>query len=273
MLRRLILCCMLLGAAAAQAGAPACRPMSVAFYDHGALYYRNADGNWGGIDRDVVDELSRRSGCPFVSITDSRVRIWAMMQSGKLDMSVSAIPTPERGKFARFVPYLASRNYLLLPKPLAAKVRSLDDFLAEPGYKIAVVKSFKHGPTYDAWIAKLRAQGRVYDSADYTALINLLKIGRVQAVLSLATSWAPLFKKSEFGDNFRAMDWAPKDMVVGALVLSRRNVPAETVAQFEAILRAMRADGTLRAIFERHVSADMAAGMLNYPSEPDDKPR
>lgn len=274
MLRRLILCCSLLGgAAAAQAREAGCGLMSVAFYDHGALHYRGGDGGWTGIDQDVVNELARRSGCRFLHMTDSRVRIWTMMQSGKLDVSVSGIPTPERGKFARFVPYLASRNYLLLPKPLAAKVRSLDDFLAEPSYKIAVVKSFKHGPTYDAWLDKLRAQGRVYDSADYSALINLLKIGRVQAVLSLATSWAPLFKNSEFSDNFRAMDWAPKDVVVGALVLSRQNVPAETVELFDGIVRGMRADGTLKAIFERHVGAELAAGMLNYPSEPDDEPR
>ncbi|MFM9433327.1 polar amino acid transport system substrate-binding protein [Janthinobacterium sp. CG_23.3] len=273
MLQRLLLCCTLLGAAAVsqarEPAAPGCGLLSVGFYDHGALHYRGAEGGWTGIDQDVVNELARRSGCRFFPLTESRVRIWAMLQSGALDMTVSGIATPERHKYARFVPYLAARNYLLLPKGVAAKVRNLDEFLADPGYKIGVVKSFKHGPTYDAWLDKLRAQGRVYDVAEYTALIKLLKIGRVQAVLSLATSWGQLFKNPEFSDAFRAMDWAPKDTLVGALVLSRQSVPLETVELFDKHLREMRADGTLRAIFERHVDADLAAGMLNYPNEPD----
>ncbi len=270
MLTRLILCCMLLnfGAASArQGGAPACPPLSVAFYDHGALYYRGADGAWTGIDKDVVNELARRNGCRFHSTTESRVRIWSMLRAGTLDMSVSAIPSPERRAFARFVPYMATRNYLLLPRAIAAKVHSLDDFLAEPGYKIAVVKSFKHGPTYDAWLDKLRAQGRVYETADYTTLIRLLKIGRVQAILSLATSWAPSFRSGLLNEDFRALDWAPRDVVVGALVLSRRNVPAATVAAFDKSMREMRADGTLKRIFERHVGAELAGGLLNYPSD------
>ncbi|MDC8759796.1 substrate-binding periplasmic protein [Janthinobacterium fluminis] len=276
MLTRLILCCLLLGAgaeaAARQPGPAGCAAISVAFYDHGALYYRSG-GAWSGIDKDLVTELGRRSGCRFRYLTDSRVRIWAMIQTGTLDMSVSAIPTTERKKFARFVPYMATRNYVLLPKSLAVKVRSLDEFLAEPSYKIAVVKSFKHGPTYDAWLDKLRAQGRVYDTADYTALVHLLKIGRVQAVLSLPTSWMPLFKNGELNDDFRPMDWAPRDVVVGALVLSRQTVPAATVQLFERTMREMRADGTLKAIFERHVSADIAAGMLAYPGEPEGEQR
>ena len=267
-LTRLILCCTLLGLGAAP-GARACGLMTIAFYDHGALYYRAPDGEWSGIDKDVVAELGRRSGCRFHSLTDSRVRIWAMLNAGNVDMSVSAIPTPERRKFARFVPYISTRNYLLLPKNVAANVHSLDEFLAEPSYKVAVVKSFKHGPTYDAWLDKLRAQGRVYESADYTSLVHLFKIGRVQAILSLATSWTPLAKQGGLPEDFQAMDWAPKDMVVGALVISRQTVPAGTVGLLEKTIREMRADGTLKSIFERHVGAELAAGMLSFPAGPD----
>ncbi|MET3132406.1 polar amino acid transport system substrate-binding protein [Oxalobacteraceae bacterium GrIS 1.11] len=264
---RLLLCCTLIClGATARAGQPvgsACGgELSVAFYEHGALYYRGADGNWTGIDKDVVDELGRRSGCRLQGLTDSRVRIWAMLKQGRLDMTVSGIPTPERAKFARFVPYMSTRNYVLLSKSVAPAVRSLDAFLAEPSYKVAVIKSFKHGPTYDAWLDQLRAQGRVYETADYQSLMQLFKIGRVQAILSLETSWAP--KGRDPKQDGRAMNWAPKDVVIGALVLSREKVPAETVELFAHTMRAMRADGTLKAIFERHVGPELAAGLLNY---------
>ncbi|MFY7864122.1 MAG: hypothetical protein ACOVRJ_04700, partial [Roseateles sp.] len=58
------------------AKAVACGPYTLAYYELGALYYRDADGRFAGIDKDVVEELSRRSGCSFKTVRESRVRIW-----------------------------------------------------------------------------------------------------------------------------------------------------------------------------------------------------
>jgi polar amino acid transport system substrate-binding protein len=35
----------------------------------------------------------------------------------------------------------------------------MDDFMADPGIKIGVIKSFRHGKAYDAWLERLRAKG------------------------------------------------------------------------------------------------------------------
>jgi polar amino acid transport system substrate-binding protein len=283
-LRRLIVCCTLLCAAAAHAAAAtaataaagaslpaphrACGELKLAFYEHGSLYYRGADGLWAGIDKDVVDELARRTGCRFQTFTDSRVRIWAMINGGTLAMSTSAIANPERGKYARFVPYMQNHNYVLLHEDAPARLRSLDDFLAEPGYKIAVIKSFRHGPIYDAWLDKLRAQGRVYETPDYSSLLRLFKLGRVQAMLSLSTSWKPLAGREQSMGRFRAMDWAPRETIVSSLVLSRQLVSAETAEQFALAIRAMSEDGTLKRILERHVGAGQTPSLLNLPLPP-----
>jgi polar amino acid transport system substrate-binding protein len=56
---------MLLAVAACLAGSAAaapCGPYTVAMYGHGALYYRSGE-QWAGIDKDIVDELARRTGC------------------------------------------------------------------------------------------------------------------------------------------------------------------------------------------------------------------
>ena len=98
------------------AAATPCGSYKVAFYDHGALNSLHADGRWRGIDTDIVEELARRSGCQLALVLESRVRIWAMLESGQLDMTVSGIATPERQAYANFIPYLASRNYILLSK-------------------------------------------------------------------------------------------------------------------------------------------------------------
>lgn len=253
------------GGAASGAQPQRCGHLRSAFYEYGALYYQAADGSWTGIDKDVVDEVARRMGCTIEPSTDSRVRIWAGLNGGNLDMSVSAISTPEREKFGRVVPYLAERNYVLVSKEVGAHVRGMDDFLADPGIKIGVIKSFKHGKTYDAWLERLRAQGRVYEAADYGALLRLLKLRRVHAVMAIISGWFPLLKQERTAGTYRIMDWAPpRDAMIGGLILSRQRVDEAMAARFSKTIHAMREDGTLRRIFERHLDAEQAIRLLNF---------
>jgi len=255
----ILVACLLQGNAAATTP---CGSYQVAFYDHGALNYRHTGGQWRGIDRDVIDELARRTGCELAPLVESRVRIWSMMESGRLDMTVSGISTPDRQAYAHFIPYIATRNFILVSKDVDATVRSLDDFAANPQYKVAAIKSFRHGPIFDAWLVKLRAQGRVYDAVDFTALMRLVKIGRVHAVIALQTSWVPLRAETEAA-GLRVMDWA-HDPLVGSLVLSKKRMPEATAALFAQTIAAMRQDGTLEAIFARHMGADLAPAMARY---------
>lgn len=240
-----------------------CGHLRSAFYEYGALYYKAGDGSWTGIDKDVVDEVARRLGCTIDSSTDSRVRIWAGLRGGNIDMSVSSVSTPEREKFGRIIPYLSERNYVLLHKDVS--VRSMDEFLADTTIKIGVIKTFRHGKAYDAWLDKLRAQGRVHEAPDYEALLRLCKLKRVQAVMAIASGWYPLLKQEQLASTYRIMDWAPpKDTVVGGLILSRQHVDDALAARFSQTIRSMREDGTLKRIFERHLSPELAAKLLNF---------
>lgn len=267
MLARLILCSALLGlGVSADAGATAdCGHLRSAFYEYGALYYKAADGSWTGIDKDVVDEVARRLGCSIEPSTDSRVRIWAGLKGGSIDLSVSAVSTPEREQFGRVVPYLAEHNYVLLHNDVSQQIRSMEDFLADPHIKIGVIKSFRHGKAYDAWLTQLRAQGRVFEAADYASLLRMFKLKRVQAVMAISAGWYPLQKQQQMAGSYRVMDWAPpRDNVVGGLILSRQHIDEAMAARFRQALRAMREDGTLKRIFERHLDAELAARLLNF---------
>lgn len=265
MLARLMLCGLLLclfGAAQAESRAD-CGHLRSAFYEYGTLYYKTADGSWTGIDKDVVDEVARRLGCTIDASTDSRVRIWAGLQSGNIDMSVSAMSTPEREKFGRLVPYLSERNYVLLNKTVPAEIRTMEEFLANPDLKIGVIKSFRHGKFYDTWLEQLRAQGRVYEAPDYPALLRLFRLGRVHAMMAISSGWYPLLKQEQHA--LRVMDWAPpRDAVVGGLILSRQHIDEAMAARVSQTIRAMREDGTLKRIFERHLNPELAARLLNY---------
>jgi polar amino acid transport system substrate-binding protein len=162
------------------------------------------------------------------------------------------------------VPYLSERNYVLLRKDVSASIRSMEDFLADPGIKIGVIKSFRHGKAYDAWLERLRAKGRVYEAPDYEAMLRLFKVGRVQAMMAIS-GWYPLLKQEQMAGSYRIMDWAPpKDGVIGGLILSRQHVDEALAARISQTIRAMREDGTLKRIFERHLDPELAAKLLNF---------
>lgn len=260
MLLRRALLAATLACTAGAGNAASCGPLTVAMYEHGALYYRQGE-QWAGIDKDIVDELARRTGCELRMTRDSRIRIWTMLKEGTLDMTMSGIPTPERETFARFTPYLQARNMLLLRNESARSAATLEQIAAQPELKVAVIKGFKHGAGYDAWLERLRKQGRVYEAPDYTTLVRLFQHGRVQAILQLSSNIDTLQRDAALAGRFRVLDLVPRENVIGALVISRL-VAEPHAGKLEQALRAMREDGTLKAIMERHVSHERAQAML-----------
>ncbi|WP_310386761.1 substrate-binding periplasmic protein [Roseateles sp.] len=273
-MRRPFFCCLLslslFQTAAAQprnTGAE-CGPYSLAFYEHGVLYYRDATGAYAGIDLDIVNELARRSGCVFNTVLESRVRIWDQLARNKLDLSVSGIPSPEREKYAEFMLYVQTRNYALLRRELADKLTSPEAFLADPTRLVVVVKSFKHGPVFDAWLDKLRARQRVTEVPDFDSAVRVFKLGRADAMLALPTSWPLIFRREGLQDEVVVLDWAAQDRINAGLVVSRQRVSAADRQRLRGALSAMQKDGTLESIFTRHVGAATAKTMLLAAAPP-----
>jgi polar amino acid transport system substrate-binding protein len=133
-LTRLVCCGLALAAAlfgpAAKAAPPApapapCGPYKLAFYAYGLLYFTDAQGRPAGIDKDIVDELARRTGCVFEPVVESRVRIWDQLQRGAIQITLSGNPTPAREAFAEFVPYAQSRYFVLMWREAAARISRL----------------------------------------------------------------------------------------------------------------------------------------------------
>lgn len=251
-------CCAQLGAAA-----PACGPYSVAMYEFGALYYRNADQSFSGIDKDVIEALARRSGCILEQRLDSRVRIWDQLARGTLDITVSGVETAERLKLAEFYPYISTRNFALLRKTLAPQFTGAEAFLAAREHRIAVVRGFRYGPQLDALIQQLREQGRVDEVADMPTLLRVLKAGRVSLIFVHPFILAPW--QAELEPDFKLLDWAPTDHVVGALVVARNRVSAADRQLLRQHLDAMLLDGEVLQILRRHLSPEMSEQLLYRP--------
>jgi polar amino acid transport system substrate-binding protein len=239
-----------------------CGPYTVAYYEYGAFNYRNEAGDITGIDKLLVEELARRSGCTLDGEMDSRVRTWSRLEAGTLAMTVSAIETPERQKYAEFVPYFKSRNYVLMKRSLAATVSSLEAFNANAHLRLAVVKSFKHGPEVDAWVDRLRAMGRVSEYGDAETVARLVALGRADAFLAEPGVWGPLLKHSGLENFITPYDWFPHDGFVAGLALSRSKVSMQDAQRLRLALQDMTKDGTLGKIYRLFLDADIVKTAL-----------
>ncbi|MBY0237493.1 MAG: ABC transporter substrate-binding protein, partial [Burkholderiaceae bacterium] len=76
--------CLTLAANAAAISCPD-KPIKLAFYHYGLLYFESPAGQARGIDRDLVDVLTQRSGCKFQTVVQTRARIWMDLEAGWLD--------------------------------------------------------------------------------------------------------------------------------------------------------------------------------------------
>jgi polar amino acid transport system substrate-binding protein len=241
------------------------RPIRLAFYDYGFFYFQQ-DGISQGIDKDIVNELQKRSGCRFNMQVMARARIWADLASGALDASVSGIQTPERDQFAWFIPYLSMKNYAIVSADQEGRrLTHGQDFIANPRLKFGVVRAFKHGSEQDHWLDQLRAQQRVEESTDVDTLFRKLKNRRIHGLFSQP----PVFRKKirELGlqQNLIVHDWTPHEKgVPHGLILAKSHFSARDAEQWRTLINNMHTDGTLQRIYQRYLPDDEAARLLDY---------
>jgi polar amino acid transport system substrate-binding protein len=235
--------------------ASACGPYRLAFYEYTALYYRGADGQYRGIDKDVVDELARRSGCRFETVLESRARTWQQLAAGQLDVSVSVLPTPERERDLELVPYLRSQQWMVMRRELAATLATPEAFLADRTRRLLVVRAAVYVPPLQALVTQLRAQGRVVEAPDQPTALRAFKAGRADAVIlggnSLALARA---RDANFATTFEALDYAPGNVSVATLAMSRQRVAAADRALLRRTLEEMVRDGSVEAYRLRHLA-------------------
>lgn len=240
-------------------------PIRVGFFEFGVLFTVDRDSGRRrgfGIDRDLALELEKRSGCRFEGHLMSRARIWVEMQEGRLDMTFSAIRTPEREAMAWMIPYSGSRQVIVLSDRVAPEQRKEAGFLASRERKFAAVRGFRHSPYHDALLDRLRKEGRVQEAVDEVQLFAMLRNGSADAIVSQESLYANYLDPADLGSAVHVVRWSPHDEVtIAHVMLTRATFSAAEAEKWRALIEGMRRDGTLLAIamryFDRRTARDM----------------
>jgi polar amino acid transport system substrate-binding protein len=172
--------------AAAAAQADCTRPINVPLASIG-LSVSFEDGQAQGIYPTVLREVAASSRCQLEMHKVPRARLQSLFDAGQADMLIPASATPARDAVGEFVPLIQVRASLLTLNADAPVPRSLAELLAQPDYKLAVVRGFSFGAAYDSAIATLRQRQRLIEEADASGVARALRQGLAQATVMTAS--------------------------------------------------------------------------------------
>lgn len=249
-----------LGSAVA-AGPDCSRPLTLALHDHGLLYSADTDT---GIDKDFADELIRRSGCKVSVSLMSRARIWQLIESGSLDFSLSGITNAERNKFAGFAWYFSNKYYLLVRKD--AGVLQLADFERTDRFQLGVIRSFRYSASANKLVDKLMAANRVSQASGLAPLYQTLLLNHIQGMIMEPFDY-PALDEKKIRDITTVIDFNDPAVPHG-LIMSKKSLSAPEQEKWRALVNDMRADGSVRRIFEKYFSPTLTAAMVEFQATP-----
>ncbi len=236
------------------------RPIRVALFEFGIFFDATS---MKGFDPDFIALLQQRTGCRFERVVMPRARHWIEMEQGTIDMVTAAIPTPERDQFMFSLPYIQSRNMLVLGHDVPAAITDFNGFLEAPELKLGVVRGFRHEAALDEFIARLRAAGRVREEADASLLFQALASGTVAAVPSESIVFPRQLKRFGLTGKVRIGDWLPHDQFAqGVIGLSRRSFSETHVARWRSLMKSLLADGSLRRLAAPYLSSEEARSVF-----------
>ena len=243
---------------AASATGPDCsRPYTLALHDHGLLYSAATDT---GIDKDVADELIRRSGCKVIVSLMARARIWQLIESGALDFSLSGINNAERDKFAAFAWYFSNKYYLLVRKDSA--VSNQADFERNEKLQLGVIRGFRYSETANRLVDRLQTKNRLSQAGGLAPLYQTLVLNHIQGMIIEPFDY-PTLEEKQIRDLSTIIEFNDPAVPHG-LIMSKKALPAAEREKWRLLVNEMRTDGTMRRIFEKYFKPELAAAMVDF---------
>lgn len=247
--------------AATPASAPAhpdcSRPLSLGLHEHGLLY---AAQTGEGIDKDIAEEMMRRSGCHITLTVLPRSRIWQLIESGALDFTLSGIADPQRERFAAFAWYVSNKYYLLVRRD--ADVHGVAEFRRRRGLRLGLIRSFRYGELANQFVDAVEAEERVVYAGSLDPLYTILLEDGIQAMIIEPFDF-PVIAGAQLKAQTVILEFGDPPVPHG-LVMSRRSLPAAQQQAWRDLIQGMRADGTMRRIFEKYFPADLARQMTAF---------
>ena len=233
------------------------RPLSLGLHEHGLLYTAQTGE---GIDKDIADEMARRSGCHITLTVLPRARIWQLIESGALDFTLSGIANQQRDRFAAFAWYVSNKYYLLVRRD--AEARSVAEFRRKRGLRLGLIRSFRYGDRANEFVDAVESEERITYAGSLEPLYTILLDDGIQAMIIEPFDF-PVIAGAQLKAQTAILEFGDPPVPHG-LVMSKRSLSLAQQQAWRQLIQGMRADGTMRRIFGKYFPADLATQMTQF---------
>lgn len=233
------------------------RTFTLAYHEHGMLYSAGIDQ---GIDKDVAVEMIKRSGCKVNISVMPRSRIWAWIESGQLDFSMSGITNASRDNFADFGWYIYNKYYFLVRKD--AGVETLADFEKNKKLDIGTIRSFRYSKNANDLVDRLTAENRNVEVPDHAQLLNMIKLNRIQGMIIEPFNYTQVDSR-ELDGITKVLETGDAPVLHG-LIMSKKSLSKAELDKWRGIIDEMHQDGTILKILKKYFDNEMAQSMVNF---------
>jgi polar amino acid transport system substrate-binding protein len=229
--------------------------LRVGWEPYAPFTFADGQGEATGADIDLIKAIGDEIGCSVMSVELPWARIVREVEQGTLDVSTSTSWTPEREHWALFSqPYRETETAIYVRRGEIPRfaLKELADVPAQ-GLRLGVIVDYYYGealaeaasdPAFIAWL----------DGApDYPTNIRKLVSGRIDGFLveDVAVMAAELERMGMSERVERYPLRIPGEKL--HFMFSRKTVEPDLVAQVDATVAKMRADGRLDAIMARYL--------------------
>jgi polar amino acid transport system substrate-binding protein len=230
----------------------------VGLSDLGYASYRE-DGRYRGTAVDLVEELSRRTGCHFAFEWYPRGRLFAQFSANRIDMVMSSLPDAARDRAGRWLPYGYARFELVLSRRTGGGFASLADFVARGTGRLNITRGVSYTPAVLAQLDRLQQAGRLEYVNDFDTAYRKIQAGRADGTLAPPAIDLWHSRRLGMGEDLVRYDMPESPRSITGAYASRANLAPELQQAFATAFRAMVADGTVQAIYARYLGAEVTA--------------
>jgi len=222
------------GVRAAYAGCS--RPVEVAFSPLGVDMYLGENGTHRGVYAEFLNEITARTGCVFRYIDVPRARAWVMWREGKVDIVPDAFRNADRDRYGLFLDQFMSERISLIS--LAKNQLSVSRLVDIPISQITVGVGlgYDYGPHFRSFISDPRLGDRLTQRPDMQSLVSMLKAGRFDAVVAIASLFLDEAKKQGIADQIRVTPLKDGDVDDVGIYLAPDRVPPADAATLKAAI-------------------------------------
>lgn len=223
-----------------------------------------------GIYPSLLREMSPATGCEFQVQRVPRARLQKMFEAGQADLLLPASASPARDALGEFVPLIQVRASLLTLTRERPAPRSLAELVAQPDYRLAVVRGFSFGAAYDSAVAVLRANKRLVEESDATGVARALRQGLAQGtVMAPSILIGTLVQEPEFTPLVKQVQIEPLEELgwsESGVYLSRQSLSdADRRQLWQAFLQMARSGRVWQLFNDNHPSGSLGASIRPLP--------